>query len=54
MRNFKSVCLFSLLAAASCLTSCSERIDAGSEGILVSLYGSEKGVDDVSLVTGRV
>lgn len=54
MRNFKSVCLFSLLAAASCLTSCSERIDAGSEGILVNLYGSEKGVDDVSLVTGRV
>lgn len=35
-------------------TSCTERIDAGYEGILVKLYGSEKGVQDVSLVTGRV
>lgn len=34
--------------------SCNERIDAGYEGILVKLYGSEKGVQDVSLVTGRV
>lgn len=34
-------------------TSC-ERIDAGCEGILVNLYGSERGVDDVSMVTGRV
>lgn len=33
---------------------CSERIDAGYEGILVKLYGSDKGVQDVSLVTGRV
>lgn len=32
-------------------TSC-ER--AGCEGILVNLYGSERGVDDVSMVTGRV
>lgn len=31
-----------------------ERIDAGHEGIKVNLYGSEKGVDDVSLVTGAV
>lgn len=34
--------------------SCTERIDAGYEGIKVKLYGSEKGVQDVSLVTGRV
>lgn len=34
--------------------SCNERIDAGYEGILVKLYGSGKGVQDVSLVTGRV
>jgi regulator of protease activity HflC (stomatin/prohibitin superfamily) len=33
---------------------CSERIDAGYEGIRVKLYGSDKGVQDVSLVTGRV
>ncbi len=31
-----------------------ERIDAGHEGILVRLYGSDKGVQDVNLVTGRV
>ena len=41
-------------AALFSTTSCSERVDAGSEGILVNLYGSDKGVDDVSLVTGRV
>jgi hypothetical protein len=46
--------MFVLPMTALCLTSCSERIDAGSEGILVNLYGSDKGVDDVSLVTGRV
>ncbi len=30
------------------------RIDAGHEGILIKQYGSDKGVQDVSLVTGRV
>lgn len=30
------------------------RIDAGYDGILIKQYGSEKGVQDVSLVTGRV
>ena len=35
------------------LSSC-ERVDAGHEGILVNLYGSDKGVNDVSLVTGAV
>lgn len=44
--------LMAALAVGS-LTSC-ERIDAGSEGILVNLYGSDKGVNDVSLCTGRV
>lgn len=35
--------------------SCSyERIDAGYEGIKINLYGSDKGVDDVALVTGAV
>ncbi|MCL4640125.1 MAG: SPFH domain-containing protein [Olivibacter sp.] len=33
---------------------CSTRIDAGHEGVLVKLYGSKKGVQDISLVTGRV
>lgn len=36
------------------LSSCSERIDAGNEGILIKMYGSDKGVQDVTLVTGRV
>lgn len=37
-----------------CMASCCERIDAGHEGIRVNLYGNEKGVGDVALVTGRV
>lgn len=36
------------------MTSCMEKVDAGCEGIKVNLYGSEKGVDDASLVTGVV
>lgn len=39
--------------AALSLPSCT-RIDAGHEGILIKQYGSGKGVQDVSLVTGRV
>ena len=35
------------------LTSC-ERINAGYEGMKVNLYGSDRGVDDVALVTGWV
>lgn len=30
------------------------RIDAGHEGMKVNLYGSDRGIDDVSLVTGWV
>lgn len=50
MKKIKFVFMLSLILSALCLTSCSERIDAGSEGILVNLYGTDKGVDDVSLV----
>lgn len=42
------------LLIAGTTTSCNERIDAGHEGLLVKMYGSDKGVQDVSLVTGRV
>lgn len=36
-------------------TSCGyERVDAGYEGIKVNLYGDNKGVDNVSLVTGAI
>lgn len=47
--------LFMAIAAIMSFSfmSC-ERIDAGHEGILVELYGSDKGVNDVSLVTGMV
>ena len=41
--------LFMMFSVTSC-----EKIDAGCEGIKVNLYGSEKGVDDASLVTGVV
>ncbi len=43
-----------LAMALTMAISCSTRIDAGCEGIRVNLYGSEKGVDEISLVTGRV
>lgn len=44
-----------MLALCVSMTSCAyERIDAGHEGIKVNLYGSEKGVSDVELVTGAV
>lgn len=42
-----------LLLATAAMYSCT-RIDAGYEGILIKQYGSDKGVQDVTLVTGRV
>lgn len=48
----KSKILLSGLVLAA-LTGCT-RIDAGHEGILIKQYGSDKGVQDVSLVTGMV
>lgn len=37
------------------MSSCGyERVDAGHEGILVNLYGDDKGVGDVSMCTGAV
>lgn len=46
--------LAALLLVCCCSTSCFTRIDAGHEGIKVNLYGDNKGVDDVELVTGAV
>lgn len=48
MRNLISIFAASLLFAAC------TRIDAGHEGIRVKQYGTDKGVQNVSLVTGRV
>ena len=42
------------LIAMCGMTSCVERIDAGYEGMKVNLAGSDKGVDDVALVSGWV
>ncbi|WP_045464280.1 SPFH domain-containing protein [Sporocytophaga myxococcoides] len=57
----RSIPLFSVLISFIVLIASilifyifTERIDAGHEGILVRLYGSEKGVQDVTIVTGRV
>jgi regulator of protease activity HflC (stomatin/prohibitin superfamily) len=50
MKNFNLLLTSFLLCV---ITSCT-RIDAGYEGILIKQYGTEKGVQDVSLVTGRV
>ena len=41
--------VMAMMTMASC-----ERIDAGHEGIKVNLYGDDKGVGEVALVTGRV
>ena len=54
MKKFKSI--FTLLIAmyAVVMMSSCTRIDAACEGIKVNLYGSDKGVDDVVLVSGMV
>ena len=46
--------VIAITAIIFCVTCCVERIDAGCEGIKVNLYGSNKGIDDISLVTGFV
>lgn len=48
--------LFAFIVMTSVMfTSCGyERVDAGYEGIKVNLYGDDKGVDDITLVTGAV
>lgn len=51
-KAIRNLALLSTVAIG--LSSCSERIDAGHEGILVKSYGTSKGVQDVALVTGRV
>jgi len=46
--------VFLMLFVLVSFTSCIERIDAGCEGIQVSLYGDKRGVGDINLVTGWV
>jgi regulator of protease activity HflC (stomatin/prohibitin superfamily) len=45
--------ILTLALSSIILTNCT-RIDAGYEGILIKQYGSDRGVQDVTLVTGRV
>jgi regulator of protease activity HflC (stomatin/prohibitin superfamily) len=54
MKRIKAIIIvaFAMLTVAM-MSSCT-RIDAACEGIKVNLYGSDKGVDDVVLVTGMV
>ena len=52
MRKIKFILLATFVAVL--FSSCRERIDAGCEGILVNLYGDEKGVDNISLCSGAV
>lgn len=54
--KFITCLLFVFMAMTSMMfTSCGyERVDAGYEGIKVNLYGDDKGVDDITLVTGAV
>lgn len=52
--TFIFISIFLFVFTIIAFVSCNERIDAGYEGILVKLYGTDKGVQDVSLVTGRV
>lgn len=50
----KQIKLLSLMAIIVVMFSNCTRIDAGHVGLKVNLYGDEKGVDDVTEVTGRV
>jgi regulator of protease activity HflC (stomatin/prohibitin superfamily) len=54
MKKFFSFLFVAMITMLS-MTSCGvERIDAGCEGIEVSLYGDDRGIGDVNLVTGWV
>lgn len=48
----KLLSFFVAIFAIMSMTSCVERIDAGYEGIKFNLAGTDKGVSDVSLVSG--
>lgn len=46
--------VFALIGAMFMMTSCITKVDPAAEGIKVKLVGSERGVDDVTLVSGWV
>jgi regulator of protease activity HflC (stomatin/prohibitin superfamily) len=55
MRNFiiGGIAVVATLIVGSIFFGC-ERIDAGHAGVKVELYGSDRGVQDIELVTGMV
>ena len=53
MKNLKSLFLFAILAITISISSCT-RIDAGHVGLKVNMAGSDKGVSNVTEVTGWV
>ena len=50
----KFIVCFIMAICSLMMTSCMDKIDPAAEGILVKLIGSDRGVDDVTLVCGRV
>ena len=54
MKKFKSIFVMLIAVYAMVMMASCTRIDAACEGIKVNLYGSDKGVDDVVLVSGMV
>lgn len=54
MKRIKSIIAVVIAMSMVVMMSSCTRIDAACEGIKVNLYGSDKGVDDVVLVTGMV
>lgn len=53
MKN-KILSFLMAIVAIFAMSSCAERVDAGHEGILVNLYGDDKGVGEISMCTGMV
>lgn len=54
MKRIKAIIAVVIAMSTVVMMSSCTRIDAACEGIKVNLYGSDKGVDDVVLVTGMV
>ncbi len=49
-----SVVILIVFVATASVMFLTKKIDAGYTGIRVNLYGSERGIDDVAIVSGRV
>lgn len=54
MRTIKKILVVLIACIAMVGMSSCEKIDAGHEGILVNLYGDDKGVGEISMCTGMV